>query len=101
MCEFESCPRQLSVCSSIIHCSALDVCICIALHVHAHVPRSLPHVKITKRNKHSVLSIHVLMRDEKEERKKRTRSNKQTRQSNTAHPTQLLSLRKMSMHMYM
>ena len=27
-----------------------------------------------------------LMRDEKEERKKQARSNKQTRQSNTAHP---------------
>ena len=27
------------------------------------------------------------MRDEKEERKKQARSNKQTRQSNTAHPT--------------
>ena len=32
-------------------------------------------------------SIHVFkMRDEKEERKKQARSNKQTRQSNTAHP---------------
>ena len=29
--------------------------------------------------------VHVLMRDEKEERKKQARSNKQTRQSNTAH----------------
>ena len=28
--------------------------------------------------------VHVLMRDEKEERKKQARSNKQTRQSNTA-----------------
>ena len=28
------------------------------------------------------------MRDEKEERKKQARSNKQTRQSNTAHPRQ-------------
>ena len=32
--------------------------------------------------------IHVLMRDEKEGRKKQARSNKQTRQSNTAHPRQ-------------
>ena len=30
------------------------------------------------------------MRDEKEERKKQARSNKQTRQSNTAHPRQSL-----------
>ena len=34
------------------------------------------------------------MRDEKEERKKQARSNKQTRQSNTAHPRQLLFLEK-------
>ena len=40
--------------------------------------------------------IHVLMRDEKEGRKKQARSNKQTRQSNTAHPRQSLFLRKMS-----
>ena len=46
------------------------------------------------------------MRDEKEERKKQARSNKQTRQSNTAHPRQSLFLEKMSclrwdsMHMY-
>ena len=32
------------------------------------------------------------MRDEKEERKKQARSNKQTRQSNTAHPRQSLFL---------
>ena len=36
------------------------------------------------------------MRDEKEERKKQARSNKQTRQSNTAHPRQSLFLEKMS-----
>ena len=40
--------------------------------------------------------LHVLMRDEKEERMKQARSNKQTRQSNTAHPRQSLFLRKMS-----
>ena len=40
--------------------------------------------------------IHVLMRDEKEGRKKQARSNKQTRQSNTAHPRQSLFPRKMS-----
>ena len=40
--------------------------------------------------------VHVLMRDEKEERKKQARSNKQTRQSNTACPRQSLFLRKMS-----
>ena len=32
------------------------------------------------------------MRDEKEERKKQARSNKQTRQSNTAHPRQSLCI---------
>ena len=32
-----------------------------------------------------------LMRDEKEERKKQARSNKQTRQSNTAHPSTLVA----------
>ena len=37
--------------------------------------------------------IHVLMRDEKEGRKKQARSNKQTRQSNTAHPRQSLYLK--------
>ena len=35
-----------------------------------------------------------LIRDEKEERKKQARSNKQTRQSNTAHPRQSLFLEK-------
>ena len=40
----------------------------------------------------------LLMRDEKEERKKQTRSNKQTRQSNTAHPRQSLFLRCTSMY---
>ena len=34
------------------------------------------------------------MREEKEERKKQARSNKQTRQSNTAHPRQSLFPRK-------
>ena len=38
----------------------------------------------------------LLMRDEKEERKKQAGLNKQTRQSNTAHPRQSLFLRKMS-----
>ena len=36
------------------------------------------------------------MRDEKDGRKKQARSNKQTRQSNIAHPRQSLFLRKMS-----
>ena len=40
-----------------------------------------------------------LMRDEKEERKKQARLNKQTRQSNTAHPRQSLFLRN-SLHDY-
>ena len=38
--------------------------------------------------------IYMLMRDEKEGRKKQARSNKQTRQSNTAHPRQSLFQRK-------
>ena len=38
--------------------------------------------------------VNVLMRDEKEGRKKQAKSNKQ--QSNTAHPRQSLFLRKMS-----
>ena len=42
------------------------------------------------------MSVHVLMRDEKEGRKKQARSNKQTRQSNIAHSRQSLFLRKMS-----
>ena len=42
------------------------------------------------------MHVDVLMRDEKEERKKQARSNKQTRQSNTAHPRQSLFLEKMS-----
>ena len=46
-----------------------------------------------------------LTRDGKEETKKQARSNKQTRQSNTAHPRQSLFLEKMSclgwdMYMY-
>ena len=42
------------------------------------------------------MHLNVLMRDEKEERKKQARSNKQTKQSNTAHPRQSLFLEKMS-----
>ena len=38
--------------------------------------------------------LMFLMTDEKEERKKQARSNKQTRQSNTAHPRQSLFPRK-------
>ena len=38
------------------------------------------------------------MRDEKEERKKQARSNKQTRQSNTAHPRQSLFLEHVQVH---
>ena len=43
---------------------------CTSVHVHVHV--------------HTYYMF--LMRDEKEERRKQARSNKQTRQSNTAHP---------------
>ena len=45
---------------------------------------------------HSDVYTCFEMRDEKEERKKQARSNKQTRQSNTAHPRQSLFLEKMS-----
>ena len=46
---------------------------------------------------HKASHVHVFeMRDEKEERKKQARLNKQTRQSNTAHPRQSLFLEKMS-----
>ena len=42
-----------------------------------------------------IYNVHVLMRDEKEGRKKETSKVKQTtRQSNTAHPRQSLFLRK-------
>ena len=54
------------------------------IHVATHV-----HV-------YTCTCIHVLMRDEKGGRNKQARSNKQTRQSNTAHPRQSLFLRKMS-----
>ena len=54
---------------------------------HAVVHCSGSHCCTMKHN------VHVLMRDE---RKKQARSNKQTRQSNSAHPRQLLFLRKMS-----
>ena len=37
---------------------------------------------------HSNIHVRVLMRDEKEGRKKQARSNKQTRKSNAAHPRQ-------------
>ena len=42
------------------------------------------------------IHVHVLMRDEKEERRKQARSNKQTRQSNTAHTRKSFFLRKIS-----
>ena len=46
---------------------------------------------------HVRVHVRVLMRDEKEGRKKQARSNKQQlRQSNTAHPRQSLFLPKMS-----
>ena len=44
------------------------------------------------------MQVHVLMKDEKEGRKKQARSNKQTRQSNTAHPRQSLFLGKNELH---
>ena len=41
------------------------------------------------------------MRDEKEERKKQARSNKQTRQSNTAHPRQSFFLENLHVHVWL
>ena len=58
------------------------------VHVHVYI-----HVEL---HVHVHVHVHVLMRDEKEGRMKQARSNKQTRQSNTAHPRQSLFLRKMS-----
>ena len=40
-------------------------------------------------DEHNVHMYMFLMRDEKEKRKKQALSNKQTRQSNTAHPRQV------------
>ena len=40
------------------------------------------------KGKSDMLYILSMLRDEKEEKKKQARSNKQTRQSNTAHPRQ-------------
>ena len=47
-----------------------------------------------------LLYIHVLMRDGKEERKKQARSNKQTRQSNTARTCACTCLSFKNMYMY-
>ena len=61
----------------------------------------------TSRKNHLCMYMFFKMRDEKEERKKQARSNKQTRQNNTAHPRQSLFLEKMElprvglMYMYM
>ena len=60
------------------------LCMCIRSSVALH--SDVEHVPLCM----------FLMRDEKEERKKQARSNKQTRQSNTAHPRQSLFLEKMS-----
>ena len=49
---------------------------------------------------YTVGNVHVLMRDEKEGRKKQARSNKQQGKSNTAYPRQSLFLRKMSCLVY-
>ena len=49
-------------------------------NIHASICNMPVHVHVAC----MYLYIHVLMRDEKEERKKQARSNKQTRQSNTA-----------------
>ena len=63
------------------------VCVC----VHVCMLVIMQHVQ------HARESLYMfLMRDEKEERKKQARSNKQTRQSNTAHTRQSLFLEKMS-----
>ena len=59
----------------------------IALHLTQTNPATFSGHQILKEREHfiHIQSIHVLMRDEKEGRKKQARSNKQTRQSNTAH----------------
>ena len=77
------------------------------MYMYVDVLIGLPTHKITytemygytmvKRQLYIYIYIHVLMRDEKKERKKQARSNKQTRQSNTAHPRQSLFLE----HVYM
>ena len=59
--------------------SCLLVFLLLREYIHVHV-----HEKEEERSVH--VHVHCIMRDEKEERKKQARSNKQTRQSNTAHP---------------
>ena len=71
----------------------------IGEYVHVHVCTQTLVIKtlVIKTLVIKTLVIKTLqMRDEKEERKKQARSNKQTRQSNTAHPRQSLF-----MYMYM
>ena len=69
----------------------------LAVQYHAvSMGTCLGHVILDVLNLHNTCMYMFLMKDEKEERKKQTRSNKQTRQSNTAHPRQSLFLEKMS-----
>ena len=69
--------------------------------MHGHVYNDIACTSISD----LLVHIHVLMRDEKEGRKKEASKVKQTtKQRNTAHPRQSLFLRKMStctMYMYM
>ena len=63
-----------------------------------HMPPPIIHKCIYYSPKPGGNTVHVIMRHtcKKEGRKKQARSNKQTRQSNTAHPRQSLFLRKMN-----
>ena len=58
------------------------------------------YINVSLESIHSFAVVRAVFRymflDEKEERKKQARSNKQTKQSNTAHPRQSLFLEKMS-----
>ena len=94
LCRVCTCTREWSglIRGNCVHiCSVLYMymwrqlhhCINIStLHVHVHVNGCYQTVSLL----YTCTGVHVLTRDEKEERKKQARSNKQTRQSNTARP---------------
>ena len=65
------------------------------------VPSAISRIRLWATSRRTRLppekcAVQVLLRDEKEGKKKQAMSNKQTRQSNTAHPRQSLFLRKMN-----
>ena len=76
------------------------VCVYIYIYIYMYYVCVCVHVcmlVIMQHVQHARESLYMfLMRDEKEERKKQARSNKQTRQRNTAHTRQSLFLEKMS-----